>query len=176
MAFCERNSGTKSGRELLKGSKVTASLLICIQQKKFWLGVRIFCEWHYKWSTFKPPWPTSPGPGAKPLRPLYTEKLSGVAAHDSLFVLLRLPVAMLSRAQIQNYLTQQSKQRIMPGNSWHVLSYPLYTAFLSDWRVSDSSPLAYPHEGTCELHIGAFKRFASCAWLMVLQKPGNRCK
>jgi len=28
--------------------------------------------------------------------------------------------------------------------------------FLSDWRVSDSSPLAYLHEHTCQLDIGAF--------------------
>ena len=35
-------------------------------------------------------------------------------------------------------------------------SYPLYTALLSDWRVSDSSPLAYLRERTCELDIGAF--------------------
>ena len=35
-------------------------------------------------------------------------------------------------------------------------SYPLYTALLSDWRVSDSLPLAYLHECTCKLDIGAF--------------------
>jgi len=35
-------------------------------------------------------------------------------------------------------------------------SYPLYTALLWDWRVSDSSPLAYLRERTCELDIGAF--------------------
>jgi len=34
--------------------------------------------------------------------------------------------------------------------------YPLYTALLSDWRLSDSSPLAYLREHTCELNIGAF--------------------
>jgi len=27
----------------------------------------ILCEWHHKWRTFRPPWPTSPGPGPKPL-------------------------------------------------------------------------------------------------------------
>ena len=36
------------------------------------------------------------------------------------------------------------------------INYPLYTALLSDWRVSDSSPLAYLRERTCELDIGAF--------------------
>ena len=35
-------------------------------------------------------------------------------------------------------------------------SFPLYTALLSEWHVSDSSPLAYLHERTCELDIGAF--------------------
>jgi len=36
--------------------------------------------------------------------------------------------------------------------------YPLYTALLSDShsRVSDSSPLVYLRERTCELDIGAF--------------------
>ena len=32
-------------------------------KKKFCLGVRVFCEWHHKWRTFRPPWPTLPGPG-----------------------------------------------------------------------------------------------------------------
>jgi len=36
-------------------------------KKIFWLGLRIFCEWRYKWRTFRPPWPTSSGPGLKPL-------------------------------------------------------------------------------------------------------------
>ena len=49
------------------------------------------------------------------------------------------------------------------------------------WRVSGSSPLAYLRERICELDIGAFLhckdwRFASCAWPMVLRKPGNRWK
>jgi len=34
--------------------------------------------------------------------------------------------------------------------------YPLYTALLSDWHVSDSSHLAYLRERTCEVDIGAF--------------------
>jgi len=25
------------------------------------MGMRIFCKWHRKWMTFRPPWPTSPG-------------------------------------------------------------------------------------------------------------------
>jgi len=33
---------------------------------------------------------------------------------------------------------------------------PTLTALLSDWRVSDSSPLAHLRERTCELDIGAF--------------------
>jgi len=39
--------------------------------------------------------------------PIYTEELPGVAARDSLFVLLRPGVAMPSRARAQNYPTQQ---------------------------------------------------------------------
>ena len=36
-------------------------------KKIFLLGVQIFCEWCHKWRTFRPPWPTSPGPGPKSL-------------------------------------------------------------------------------------------------------------
>jgi len=37
-----------------------------------------------------------------------------------------------------------------------IIIYPLYTALLSDWRVSDSSHLAHLRERTCELDIGTF--------------------
>ena len=33
----------------------------------FALGVRVGCEWRHKWTTFRPPWPTLPGPGRQPL-------------------------------------------------------------------------------------------------------------
>jgi len=33
------SSGAESGRELFKGSKDAASLLVCTRQKIFWLGV-----------------------------------------------------------------------------------------------------------------------------------------
>jgi len=36
-------------------------------KKKFLLGVANFIEWRYKWRTFRPPWPTLPGPGRQPL-------------------------------------------------------------------------------------------------------------
>ena len=36
-------------------------------KKTFLLWVRVFCEWHHKWRTFTPPWPTLPGPGCQPL-------------------------------------------------------------------------------------------------------------
>ena len=36
-------------------------------KKIFCLGVRIFCEWCHKWRTFRPHWPTLPGPGRQPL-------------------------------------------------------------------------------------------------------------
>ena len=42
VALCVRNSGAESGRELFKGSKDSASLLVCTQKKIFWLGVQIF--------------------------------------------------------------------------------------------------------------------------------------
>ena len=61
------NSAAKSSRELFKGSKDWANLLVCTQNKLLAWGVQIFCERRHKWSTFRPPWPTSPGPGPKPL-------------------------------------------------------------------------------------------------------------
>jgi len=38
MALHERNSGTKSGRELFKGSKDAPCLLFCTRKKLIWLG------------------------------------------------------------------------------------------------------------------------------------------
>ena len=39
-----------------------------LHSKKFiWLRVWIFCEWRHKWTTFRPLWPTLPGPGRQPL-------------------------------------------------------------------------------------------------------------
>ena len=51
---------------LVEVSKDAERLVVCTQ-KFFWLGLRVFCEWHHKWRTFSPPWPTSPGPGRQPL-------------------------------------------------------------------------------------------------------------
>jgi len=47
--------------------KDSASLVVCTWKIFFGWGLRIFYEWHHKWRTFRPPWPTSPGPGPKPL-------------------------------------------------------------------------------------------------------------
>jgi len=63
------------------------------------------------------------------LRPIYTEELPGVAAYDSLFVLLRPGVAVPSRARAPNYPTQQNKQRIVRGYSWQLLSV--------DWPLNE---------------------------------------
>jgi len=67
VALRTRNSDAESGGELFKGSKDAASLLVCTRKKLFGLGVQIFCEWRRKWRAFRPHWPTSPGPGLKPL-------------------------------------------------------------------------------------------------------------
>jgi len=40
-----------------KSSSLHSKIIFC---------VRILCEWRHKWSTFRPPWPTSPGPGRQP--------------------------------------------------------------------------------------------------------------
>jgi len=44
MALRARSSGAKSGRELFKGSKEVANLLVCTRKTFFWLGVWIFFE------------------------------------------------------------------------------------------------------------------------------------
>jgi len=49
-----------------------------------------------------------------------------------------------------------SKHFILTSKADNTLHYPLYTALLSDWRVSDSWRLAYLRERTCELDIRAF--------------------
>jgi len=54
------------------------------------------------------------------LTAIYTEELPAVAAHDSLFVLLRPGDAVPTRARAQNYPAQQNKQRIVRGYSWQL--------------------------------------------------------
>jgi len=41
----------------------------CLQWKKtiFGVGFQVFCEWHHKWSCFRPFWPAIYGPKPKPL-------------------------------------------------------------------------------------------------------------
>jgi len=67
MALRGNFSGSVSATDLVEASKDAASLLVCTRKKFFWLGKRIFCELHHQWRTFRPPWPTLPGPGPKPL-------------------------------------------------------------------------------------------------------------
>ena len=55
-------SATDCAKELFKPSKNSASLLVC-NEKKIW----VFCEWHHKWRTFRPFWPTSSDSGPNPL-------------------------------------------------------------------------------------------------------------
>ena len=40
-------------RELLNGSNRSASLVDCTRKKIFAWGVRVFCEWRHKWSSFR---------------------------------------------------------------------------------------------------------------------------
>jgi len=59
MSLQVHSSSAECARELFKPSKDLTSLRVCYNQ--------IFCEWHHKWSRFKPFFPTSSGPGPKPL-------------------------------------------------------------------------------------------------------------
>ena len=67
MALRRHNPGTKCIRELFKCSKDSASLVVCNEKNYVGFGFPIFCEWRHKWSSFRPLWPTSPGPEPKPL-------------------------------------------------------------------------------------------------------------
>ena len=49
--------------DLIEVSKGAASHLVRTRKKFFCSGVQIFCDWRHKWRTFRPPWPTLPGPG-----------------------------------------------------------------------------------------------------------------
>jgi len=53
--------------DLVEASKDAASLLVCTRKNFFAWGMRVFCEWPHRWRTFRPPWPTLPGPGRQPL-------------------------------------------------------------------------------------------------------------
>ena len=46
------SSSTDCARELFNGSNGSASLVDCTRKKNFCLGVRVFCEWRHKWSSF----------------------------------------------------------------------------------------------------------------------------
>jgi len=46
------SSSADCARELFKGSNRSDSLLDCTRKKIFWVGLRIFCEWRCKWSSF----------------------------------------------------------------------------------------------------------------------------
>ena len=61
------SSSADWARELFSGSNGLASLVDCTRRKIFCLGGAVFCEWRHKWRTFRPPWPTLPGPGRQPL-------------------------------------------------------------------------------------------------------------
>ena len=67
MALRWNFSSPVSATDSVKSSKDVASLVACKQKNFFGWGVRIFCEWRHKWRTFRPAWPTSLGPGLKPL-------------------------------------------------------------------------------------------------------------
>ena len=50
-----------------KCQKTWQVFLSALKKIFFAWGVRVFCEWCHKWSTFRPPWSTLPGPGRQPL-------------------------------------------------------------------------------------------------------------
>jgi len=67
VAVCGNISTPVRVKDLVEVSKDAVSLIVCTWKKFFGWGVRVFCEWRHKWRTFRPPWPTSPGPGHQSL-------------------------------------------------------------------------------------------------------------
>jgi len=61
------SSSADCARELLNGSKESASLVDYTRKNFFWLGMRIFCEWRHKWSSFRVILAHVARPGAQPL-------------------------------------------------------------------------------------------------------------
>jgi len=62
--------------ELFKGSNGSASLVDCTGKKFFGWGVRIFCEWRHKWSSFRVILAHVTWPRAQPLRQNVSLKFS----------------------------------------------------------------------------------------------------
>jgi len=48
----QHHSSTDWARELFKGSNGSASLLVSTRKKVFVWGLRNYCEWRHKWSSF----------------------------------------------------------------------------------------------------------------------------
>jgi len=53
-------------RQVSLREKSCAFVAWCLCSIHIW-GVRVVCEWRHKWRTFRPPWPTLPGPARQPL-------------------------------------------------------------------------------------------------------------
>jgi len=52
LPYQRHSSSADCARELFKGSNGSANLADCTRKKFFGWGLRIFCEWHHKWSSF----------------------------------------------------------------------------------------------------------------------------
>jgi len=66
VAMHKHNSRSVCARALFQCSKDLSRLVVRNDKKICW-GFVNWCEWCHMWRTFRPPWPTSPGPGLKPL-------------------------------------------------------------------------------------------------------------
>jgi len=53
LPYQRSSSSADCARELFNGSNGTTSLVDCTRKKNFAWGVRVFCEWHRKWSNFR---------------------------------------------------------------------------------------------------------------------------
>jgi len=63
LLYQQHNSPGDCARELFKHSTDLTSLLVC--NEIYFFGFRFFSEWCHKWSSFRPFWTTSSGPGPK---------------------------------------------------------------------------------------------------------------
>jgi len=76
LPYQRHRSSADCARELLNGSKESASLVDYTRRKCFGWGVRIFCDWRHKWSSFRVILAHVALPGAQPLNQSVSLKFS----------------------------------------------------------------------------------------------------
>jgi len=67
MALRGNFSGPECSTNRVKSEKAQQVFQSALEKNFLLVGCGFLCEWRHKWRTFRPPWPTLPCPGRKPL-------------------------------------------------------------------------------------------------------------